>query len=88
MTARTSQDNGPPTRISVRAMRADAVHRLLASPSGASVLVAADIYGLRDLASWPRLVLDVALDDLVADGRLSDDEHGHIRIEPLAKATA
>ena len=85
---RTSQDNGPPTRISVRAMRADAVHRLLASPSGASVRVAAEIYGLRDLASWQRLVLDVAVDDLVADGRISDDAYGRIRVQPHAGATA
>jgi len=69
-------------------MRADAVHRLLASPGGASVLVAADIYGLRDLASWPRLVLDVALDDFVADGRITDDGFGRIRVQPHAEAPA
>ena len=76
------------TRIRVRAMRADAVHRLLASPSGASVLVAADIYDVRDLAAWPRLVLAAAVDDLIADGRITDDESGRIRVQPLAEATA
>ena len=38
--ARMSQGNARPTRISVRDMRSDAVHRLLVSPRGASALVA------------------------------------------------
>jgi len=45
--------------------------------------VAADIAGLPDLASWPRLVLDVAIADLVADGRLADDEVGRLVVLPV-----
>ena len=75
-----------PTRLSLRALRADAVHRLLASPRGTSALVAADIAGLPDLASWDRLTLDVAIADLVSDGRLADDEFGRLVVGP-AEAT-
>ena len=80
--------SGRPTRLSLRAVRADALHRLLASPRGASALVAADIAGLPDLASWDRLALDVALDDLVADGRIADDGFGRLRVQPHAEAPA
>jgi len=81
-----SNDSARPTRLSLRDMRADAVHRLLASPRGASALVAADIYGLPDLASWDRLTLDVAIGDLVATGALTDDGYGRIHVESLAEA--
>ena len=76
---------GGPTRLSLRDMRAASV---LASTAGASVLVAQDIYRLPDLASWSRLVLDVAIDDLVTSGVLTDDAHGHILVQPLAEAAS
>ena len=83
-----SSPNGsaPPTRLSLRAMHADALHRLLLSDRGASALSVQDIYGLDDLASWSRLVLDVAIGDLVHDGRLADDAYGRLIFQPLAEA--
>jgi len=59
-------------------MRADALHRLLASPRGTAALTLGDVGGLPDLAGWNRNVLDAAVADLVADGRLADDECGRL----------
>lgn len=65
-----------PTRLSLRDMRADALWKLLLSPRG-RVASLDDIYNtLPDLASWGRTMLEVAIGDLVADGRLVDDEYG------------
>ena len=72
-----------PTRLSLRDMRAQAVHGLLASPRGAGALVVADIPRLPDLRSWDRLALDVAIADLLADGRLADDEVGRLAVRPV-----
>jgi len=78
--------NGRPTRLSLRALRADALRRLLLSERGASALTVKDIYGLSDLASWSRLVLDVAIADLVDGGDLTDDARGRIHVQPIAEA--
>ena len=80
--------SAPPTRLSLRAMRSDALHRLLLSERGASARTVEDIYGLGDLASWGRLVLDVAIADLVNDALLVDNEAGRIHVEPIAESAA
>jgi len=77
-----------PTRLSLAELRASSLHRLLLSDRGASARSVEDIYGLGDLASWSRLVLDVAIGDLVADGRLADDESGRIHVEPIGGTAA
>jgi len=59
-------------------MRAGALHSLLASPRGTAALTLADIHRLPDLQSWDQVALDVAIGDCVADGRLADDEYGHL----------
>lgn len=82
MATRTDQDNRP-TRLSLRALRADALRRLLLSPRG-QVATVADICRLPDLASWGDLVLEIAIGDLVADGLLADDAYGRINVEPIA----
>jgi len=64
--------NGRPTRLSLRDMRAQAVHALLASPRGAGARVAADIAGLPDLCSWDQLALDVAIAEDAAAFVLED----------------
>ena len=65
-------------------MRADALHSLLASPRGTAALTLADVAALPDLAGWNREVLDVAVADLVADGRLADDEYGRLVVRGIA----
>jgi len=70
-----------PTRIRLRDMRANAVYGLLVSPRGASVRVVTDIYELADLGGWRRIELDVAIADLVGDGRLSDNEVGRLVVK-------
>ena len=56
-------------------MRADALHRVLLARRPRSVEA---IGGLAELWSWPRLQIEVAIADLVADGRLTDDAHGQL----------
>lgn len=63
-----------PTRLSLRGMRSDALHRLLASPRGRSATTLKEIPGLADLFSWPRLQIEVAIADLVADGRVAEGD--------------
>jgi len=67
-------------------LRADALHRLLLSARGASARTVEEIEALPDLASWNRLVLQVAIGDAVHDGRLADDESGRIHVEPVGGA--
>ena len=83
--ARMSQDNGAPARLTLRALRADALRRLILSERGASAVTLEDIEGLPDLASWGAEVLRVTIGDLVASGVLTDDAHGRIRVQPLAE---
>ena len=64
-----------PTRLSLRAMRADALHGLLLSPRG-QVATLDDISRLTDLRGWSPEAIDVAVATLCADGRLVDDEYG------------
>lgn len=71
----------------LRAMRADALHALLLTPRGA-VQTADEIPMLADLAGWPADALGAAVADLVADGRLTDDEHGRLVVTPLPGAAA
>ena len=71
-----------PTRISLAEMRADALHRLLLSPRGQVASVDA-IAELPDLCGWNREAIAAAVVELVADGRLIDDERGR----PLAVRT-
>lgn len=66
-----------PTSLYLRDMRADALHRLLLSPRG-RVDTAEAIPRLSDLFSWPSLQVQVAIADLVHDGRLAEDEHGQL----------
>src|SRR4051794_19838051 len=58
-----------PTRLSLRGMRADALHRLLLSPRG-RVDTVDDIPRLSDLFSWPGVQVQAAIGDLVHDGLL------------------
>ncbi|MFN8131161.1 MAG: hypothetical protein U0R70_06390 [Solirubrobacteraceae bacterium] len=76
--------DGPARRTSItrRAMRADVLHRLLAS--GAPALILDDVHALPALRNWPRRAVDVAIGDLVADGRLADDECGRLVIREAA----
>lgn len=76
MTALDPQGSGP-TRLSLRAMRADALHRLLLTPRG-RVATADEIPALTDLFSWPRLQIHLAIADLVHDGLLDEDAHGQL----------
>jgi hypothetical protein len=69
--------------LSLRALRADALRRLLLSERGASAVTVEDVEALPDLASWSRLVLDVAIADLVHNGLLVDDEHGRVHVQPI-----
>lgn len=82
-----SDSSGRSTRLSLRAMRRDALHRLLLSERGASALTVEDVPALPDLGSWDRLALDVAIADLVLEGRLSDDEFGRLVVGPAEPST-
>lgn len=59
------------TVLTVRALRADALHRLLASDRGRCGSVE-EIALLPDLASWDRVALLAAIDDLIVAGVLQD----------------
>lgn len=86
-TPKANAAHGGRTSITLRAMRADALHRLLLTPRG-RVEHASRIPALPDLGSWAGLAIDVAVADLVADGRLSDDEHGRLVVAPLPRTAA
>ena len=77
----TSVDEGLalPTRLSLRALRADALHRLLLSKRGWCP-TADEIATLAVLASWNRRVVDLAIADLVATGALIADPRGRLRM--------
>lgn len=79
MTIRASH---PPTRLSLRDMRADALHRLLTSPRGEHVRTVTDIHALVDLRGWQRLAIAAAIADLLAAGKLNEDSAGTIRVAP------
>lgn len=66
-----------------RVMRADALHQLLLSPRGRPALTVEDVPTLADLGGWNREDVDAAVADLVADGRLADDELGRVDVAPL-----
>ena len=68
-------------------MRADALHKLLLSDRGRAALTLADIATLPDLRSWDRHVLGAAIGDIVADGRLADDEFGRLVVGPVEPST-
>ena len=74
-----------PTRVNVATMRADALHRLLLSPRG-RVRTVEEISRLSDLFSWPSLQVQVAIADLVHDGRLEEGPDGTLIVR--RKATA
>lgn len=66
----------PPTRLSLARLRADSLHRLLLKRRGVRTVDA--IYSLSECFTWPRRQIEQAIDTLVADGRLSEDAHGHL----------
>lgn len=69
-----------PTRLNVRtmrAMRADALHRLLLTLRG-TVTTLDDIGRLPNLSGWPTLRLETAIADLCHDRLLTNDGHGHV----------
>ena len=70
------------TRLSLRAVRADALHRLLLDERGRDARTLEDIPRLADLWSWPREQISVAIADLVHDGLLADDAHGNLVVSP------
>lgn len=71
------------TSVTLRELRADALHRLLLTPRG-QVTTLEDLGRLPDLAAWNPEALAVAVADLVADGRLVDDEYGRPHAEEAA----
>jgi len=74
--------------LSLRDLRADSLHRLLASPRGASALTVEDIPALPGLSAWNGFVLQVAIGDLVAEDLLVDDAYGRLHVEPVGGAAA
>lgn len=73
-----------PTRLSVSVLRADALHKVLWARRSDVESVDA-ISGLAELFSWPRLLIEAAMDQLVADGRIEENAHGRLIVR---KATA
>ena len=74
-----------PTSINIRDMRADALHRLLLSQRG-RVATVDDIARLSDLFSWPSLQIQVAIADLVDDGRIEEAPNGRLIVRRKARA--
>jgi hypothetical protein len=66
-----------PTRLTLRDLRSDSLHRLLVSPRG-QVSTVDEISGLADLGSWRRPHLEAAIADLVDQGLLDEDAHGQL----------
>lgn len=71
------------TRLNIRDLRSDALHRLLLSPRG-RVATVEEVPRLSDLFSWPSLLVQVAIADLVHDGRLAEDEQGRLIVRKVA----
>lgn len=69
-----------PTSRTVRDLRAEIVHQL-ALEHGATTLD--DLAAIPRLAGWTPRILDVAVADLVADGRFRDDARGRLVVAPL-----
>ena len=63
------------TRITLRELRADDLHRALLKARGRIDRIE---HIPRVAFAWPRAVLDVAVADLVADGRLAENAHGNL----------
>jgi len=59
-----------------REMRSAELHRVLRCRSDARTIEA--VRGLSELWNWPRNTIEIAIADLVADGRLADDAHGRL----------
>lgn len=70
------------TQLTLRDLRADALHRLLLSPRGA-IAAASDIPGLPDLSGWSSVSLRLAIGDLITSGRMTVDDEGWITVSPL-----
>jgi len=68
-----------PTRLFLRDLRADDLHRLLVRRRDART--PEDIYRLSELFSWPREQIAVAIADLVEDGRLADTADGRLIVK-------
>lgn len=73
-----------PTRLNVRTVRADALHRLLLAQRG-RVATVGDIPRLSDLFSWPSVQVQVAICDLVDDGRLEEGPDGKLIVRRKAR---
>ena len=74
-----------PTSVNVRAMRADVLHRLLLKARG-RVATVEDIPRLGELFSWPSMQIQVAIADLVGDGRLEEGPDGKLIVRKTARA--
>lgn len=61
------------TRITLRELRANDLHRLLLR-AGPRIETVEQVP--RVAFTWPRVVLDVAIADLIEDGRLAENAHG------------
>lgn len=72
--------------ITLRVMRAEALHQLLLTPRGRMALTLDDIYRLPDLGGWTRETTETAIADLCVDGRLSDDAYGRLIVAPRMEA--
>lgn len=59
------------TRLSLRDERADALARLIARAPAGRLRTADDVRALAGAAGWSRARIDIAIDDLHADGRLA-----------------
>lgn len=81
MTASGMSNSNPPsdlpTRLTLAAMRASALHRVLLAPRGRAGTVA-DIPRLSDLFSWPSLQVQVAIADLVNEGLIEEGPQGEL----------
>lgn len=65
-----------------RELRADALHGIIQRRPDARTVAA--VHGLGELWSWPSAAIDVAIADLVADGRVADTAHGRLIVRRRA----
>jgi len=68
------------TRITLRELRADDLHRLLIN---ARRRIDRIEHVPRVAFTWPRIVLDIAIADLIEDGRLAENAHGSLIVRRL-----